>query len=591
MFNVKYENKLNVLVPLYSPLFGFNSIPLYKYTQYFNIKSIDLIVLPELASAGYYAKDLYLFPEKIIELNNNFINKLARFCGDESCKFLTSLPLYSNDGKLYNTAVLIDYRVNTERNKNKNDALMFGQEHITRTEFNIQPINNKKYLPNYNIFNERRYFTPGDKPYSVLNIKNFKIGVFICEDSWYFENWKELLESEKDIDLIISINASPFEYGKLKKKIQMFREYVTETKIPFLYVNYYGAFDEITFDGNNFYINPSGVVFENIVYLQIDKNGILRSKILSQQNYEFSKVETNNNDIVIRTNFENYNYISYEEIKTITTKNMANEINAKYLINTKQSKEEQIVNAIRLNLETYMRRANFKDVVIGISGGIDSATVLYLIKDISNINIHAYFLPIKPFTSVDSYKAVELIEKNTGIKIETVELTNVFNTAKQIMNISDELALANLQSRLRANYLLSKANELNAIVLTCSNKTELAYGYYTLGGDSEGGYAPLKDVLKTEVFEIAKYLGVPEFIINRKPTAELFKDGKTDEEELGVTYNELDSHLKLLIEEKIITDINKRILKFEFKRIQAPIGPKLTNWSFNEDWKFPILSL
>jgi len=558
------NNTLEIFIPKFHPVFKFGGVTITDYVCY----KPDLVVLPELASTGYYIKDIYLYPEEVEKLNKKFRDEVLKFLYDNhKTEVLTTLPLFLNNGALVNASVLL--------RSNK----ILGV---------------KKYLPNYGVFNEKRYFSSHDgKPYGVLNIKGFNIGVLICEDGWYFENWKEMINSEGKIDLIISLNASPYEYGKLENKIKMFIEYVKDVNVPLLYVNYSGTFDEVTFDGNSFFITEDGNVIENIKYLALYKNSIYRSKILNIQNSEYEKIVKNVDELIkdVKPNKPVMGYC-YETYDTTNDDIIRSEYISKlnsYTINTKQTKYEQYARVIRNNIETYLMKTGFKDVIIGISGGIDSATVLYLIKDIPNINIHAYFLPIRPFTKDETYRAIEIIKKDSGVSIETVDLTEIFNNSKNLFNINEIIALANLQARLRANFLLTKANELNAILLTCSNKTELAYGYYTLGGDSEGGYAPLKDILKTEVFGLAEYLGVPRFIIKRKPTAELFVNDISDEEQLGATYETLDRHLIMLIKERRITSINKRILKYEFKRRQSPIGPKLSELSFNQDeWKFPI---
>lgn len=467
----------------------------------------DIIVFPELSLTGYFPRDMLI--------SNNFIKKAER----------TGIEIAKNVKK----SCLIFGCVRKEKELLFNSAFICYNGNLMFYD--------KKNIPEYNVFEEKRYFSNG-KLDGIFNF-GFKIGVSICEDMWI----KDAVPlHQRDVDVLINISASPFWKGKLRNRIRIARKISKKVQKPFVYVNMIGANDEIVFDGYSFIVNKGNIMF-------------------------------------LAPGFKEYYGIVDLTKKTGTIKI--------------ESEIEQLYNAIVLGTRDYFKKNGFKKAVIGVSGGIDSALCLKItIEALGKENVLPFFLPTR-YTKKESFIAIDMIEKSMGIKIERIDIDDVFDICKRKWRIGNRKAIENLQARLRGMFLMEMANENNALVIACSNKSEVATGYFTLYGDSCGSIAPIADLLKSEVYKMVKYLNrrytcIPNFIVKRKPSAEL-RDGQYDENEIG-EYKLIDKNIKKLVEDRkdVNTSFIKIIHKSEFKRKQLPVIIKVKKVSFGIEWKMPI---
>ena len=439
----------------------------------------------------------------------------------------------------------------------------------------ISTFRDKYELPNSGVFDEQRIFTSGNLS-GPVNIKGVRIGIPICEDIWK-ENVIDCL-AESGAEIIISINASPFTLSKNNERLSVVISRIRENELPLVYLNRYGGQDELVFDGNSFALNDDGSI------------------CLSCKSFE--------HDISI---------INFRKDKTWIGKGDIIKSSTKY---------ESLYKALVLGLRDYVKNNKFPGVILGMSGGIDSALVASLAVDaLGTQNVHAVMMP-SPYTSNESlndakealnFLDVEYNELNIEDSMKIVDKTLLdFKGPDFKIGITEE----NIQSRLRGLLLMALSNRFGYMLLATGNKSEYAVGYATLYGDMCGGYAPIKDVWKTDVFELCKwrnnnhssfFLGpnskvMPDNIINKPPTAEL-RDNQKDTDSLP-DYNILDEILRSLVEKELSvqnivskgfneTEVKKvsRLLSIaEYKRFQSAPGPKVTDKAFGRDRRFPLTS-
>ncbi len=439
----------------------------------------------------------------------------------------------------------------------------------------ISTFRDKYELPNSGVFDEQRIFTPGNLS-GPVNIKGVRVGIPICEDIWK-ENVIECL-TESGAEIIISINASPFTLNKNNERLSVVISRIRENELPLVYLNRYGGQDELVFDGNSFALNYDGSIF------------------LSCKSFEY--------DISIINFTKDKKWIGKGDIIKSSTK------------------YESLYKALVLGLRDYVKNNKFPGVILGMSGGIDSALVASLAVDaLGPKNVHAVMMP-SPFTSNESLNDakealnllnVEYNELNIKDSMKIVDKTLLdFKGPDFDIGITEE----NIQSRLRGLLLMALSNRFGYMLLATGNKSEYAVGYATLYGDMCGGYAPIKDVWKTDVFELCKWRNnnyssfffgpdskvMPDNIINKPPTAEL-RDNQKDTDSLP-DYDILDEILRSLVEKELSvqnivskgfneTEVKKvsRLLSIaEYKRFQSAPGPKVTDKAFGRDRRFPLTS-
>lgn len=424
----------------------------------------------------------------------------------------------------------------------------------------------KMHLPNYGVFDEYRYFQAGTKP-SVYKINGMVVGIEICEDIWESETMKS--QKESGAEIIFSINASPYHMGKLCLRKEMLSKKASDNKIPIVYVNMVGGQDELVFDGGS---------------MIIDKNGRL---ILVGQQFEETLIVS---DIKLESN-------------------LAPNINC---VLTTYPVEEEIYRALVLGAKDYVHKNGFEKVVIGLSGGIDSSLVAAIAVDaIGKENVIGIFMPSQ-YTSKQSEDDAFELAGNLGIKIKKIPIDPIFkgyleSFEHEFKDLPQDITEENLQSRIRGNILMAFSNKFGWLVLTTGNKSEMSVGYATLYGDMAGGFAIIKDVPKTLVYQICKWINkekgralIPEQVLTKEPTAEL-KPGQKDSDTLP-PYDMLDNIIKAYVEEdkgfneilalnnnkEILQKVIRMIDKSEYKRRQSPPGVKITPRAFGKDRRFPI---
>ena len=440
----------------------------------------------------------------------------------------------------------------------------------------IISVKDKHELPNTGVFDEQRIFKKGPLE-NCVKIKGVNVGLPICEDIWKKTVLKKL--SESGAEIIIAINASPFTISKYDERNDIALSRVKETKLPIVYLNRTGGQDELIFDGSSFSLNYDGKKFSSLEEFKEDISII-----------NFSK--------------NNGKWIGYGNLKE----------------NSSQS--ERLYKALVLGLRDYVKNNKFSGVVLGLSGGVDSALVAALATDAFGSKfVQAIMLP-SPYTGEESLKDAKDVATLLNIKYSNLKISEAMKTVDEILgdfkgpNFTAGITEENIQSRLRGLLLMALSNRYGYMVLATGNKSEYAVGYSTLYGDMCGGFAPIKDVWKTDVFKLCEWRNknfsdlfkgpkgkvIPNNIIKKEPTAEL-RDNQKDTDSLP-EYNVLDEILKGLVEEeisveKIVTkgfDRNvvektaKLLAKSEYKRFQAAPGPKVTNKAFGRDRRFPLTS-
>lgn len=510
----------------------------------------DLVVFSEMAICGYPCEDLWL-KEHFIKKCQDKILEIATKTKDKNCAILFGAPIYEFERKkkvLRNSAILIE---NGE----------------------VRNIINKKSLPNFGVFDENRYFMPSSH-ISNIEFRGFDIIILICEDLWDERNL--FLLGEQVFDLIISINASPFEKNKNQQRSIIAQKYSQTLKKPLIYVNQIGGQDSLIFDGAGFILDGQG------------------SKILQMANF-----------------IEDFAQISIDEDCEIEI--ISHQQKTFGFIDDNVEKNYQ---ASVLGLRDYVRKNNFHKIILGMSGGIDSALVATIAVDaLGSENVELYALPTK-FNSQSSLDDAKLCAKNLNVVLKIIEIEEIFQTNLAIIKSQETLsplAEENLQSRIRGNILMAISNSKNALLMSTGNKSEMACGYATLYGDMNGAFNPIKDFYKSEIYQLANFRNqnlckisdfksinlIPQNIIDKAPSAELRYDQK-DSDSLP-DYNELDKILYALIEEQksidetinlgfeaeIVKKVAKLVLLSEYKRKQAVIGVKISQLSFDKDRRYP----
>lgn len=496
----------------------------------------DLVAFPELALTGYPPEDLLLREDFKQSVNTAFEHIV------EHTKGITAIVGYpqSTPAGIYNAAAIIQ-------------------------DGKVLHTYAKQCLPNYAVFDEKRYFIPGHGA-CVFTLKGLRMGLVICEDAWFSDPAKQAVKNGAQI--IISINASPFDLGKFRLREKTLRDRITETNVPFIYVHQVGAQDEFIFDGGSFAMDEHKTIrahanfFEEQLYpIDIDTDPL---RIHSQP------------------------------------------------LPLPMTTEARAYNALVLGTQEYINKNKFSGAIVGVSGGIDSALTLAIAVDALGADrVHAVYMPSR-YSSALSATLAESLAKLLKVEFSVIPIEPAFKVLEENIQkvkavVIDHATDENIQARCRAIILMALSNKTGKIVLNTSNKSEIAVGYGTLYGDMAGGFAILKDVFKTFVYKLADYrnsisMAIPVEIIHRVPTAELAPD-QTDEAAL-LPYPILDSLLEKYVEQNLgvaeivatgideasVRRIIQLIIRSEYKRRQAPPGIKITPKAFGRDWRFPITS-
>lgn len=498
----------------------------------------DLIIFPELSITGYPPEDL-LHRHSFIEDANRALKKIMA----------EAKNLYCIIGIAY-----------FEKKRLRNGCVLVHDNKILASYA-------KQRLPNYAVFDEARYFTPGKKSV-VVNIEGLSIGLLICEDIWSKEPMHNVVNA--GAKLVIVVNASPFVDSKHRRRRKMLAQRATENNIPIIYACSVGGQDELIFDGDSMAIDANG---ELCAYAGLFKEN-------------FTVVEIDVDD----SNAKLPNPLAPE----------ADQIND----------EKKIYEALVLALRDYVEKNRIPSVIIGISGGVDSALTLAIAVDaLGKDRVHAVMLPSR-YTSELSIREAKTIIENFDVKSEIISIEPAYQTflkslSNSIENTNIDLTEQNIQARCRMIILMALANKTNSIVLNTGNRSELSVGYCTQYGDMAGGFAVIKDVYKTLVYELANYRNsvspvIPEATIQREPSAELAPN-QLDQDSLP-PYDILDGILQCYMDlnqsiDEIVAQgfdrttvirVVDMVRKNQYKRTQAPVGPRIHRNSFGKGWRYPI---
>lgn len=489
-------------------------------------KQVDLIIFPELTLTYYPAQDRWSRTD-IEERIQTAIQKIQALKSPISV--ILGYPKRIGN-QLYNEAAVI-----------QNGKIVITYQ--------------KQYLPNHNVFDEKRFFSRGPQKTALFELKNHRIALMICEDLWHPEPIQQAAQA--GAECLISINASPFTCAKHEERAALLKERASTNQMPIVYVNWVGGQDDLIFDGGSFIVNTEGKITQQAPFF---KELLWEVDLASQK-----------------------------------------PINAPIM-----SPVQRIYEALVLGTRDYVKKNQASKVLIGLSGGIDSALTLAIAVDaLGKECVKAIMMPSR-FTSQESLDYAERQAQLPGVDYEILSIEPMFtHFLNTLTNPDIGIVAENLQARCRGVLLMGISNQTGALILTTSNKSELAVGYTTLYGDMTGAFSVLKDVYKTKVYELAQYRNqispaiLPE-IIQRPPSAELAPN-QTDQDTLP-PYEMLDQILYSYIEgnksakdiiqsgfnPNIVNEVIRRINLSEYKRKQAPIGAKVTSQAFGSDWRYPV---
>ncbi len=518
-----------------------NAHTIVSYIDRARTQGCDLVVFPELALSGYFPFDLMWrrgFVERMeaaraeIADNSHGISVIVGGISAHATQTPGNLtdPSAMTDGAgmdLFNSAYLFT------------DGQIIGEER-------------KLHLPSFDVYAEKRYFTPG-KGAQVFEVNGVRLGINICEDLWVEEGPTDV-QASLGADLIVNVSASPFFAGKGEIRHRLAARRARDNRVTIVYVNRVGGQDEIIYDGGSFIVSPTG-------------------RLLFQAPY-FT---------------EGLYSVELEGLHPIPS--------------SRDDKIELIHRAIVLGIRDYVKKNGFTRVLIGLSGGVDSALVAALaVEALGREAVTAVFMPSEITSPESREDAIETAHR-LGIKLVEVPITRAVSAAHAVLpQPPSGLAAENLQARIRGTLLMTLANEQNALVLATGNKSEIATGYNTLYGDTVGAIAPIGDLFKEDVYRLAARFGdqIPARVKEKPPTAEL-RPGQRDEDDLP-PYSILDPILKALIEEnasraeliergfpeRVVSDVLSRYYRSEYKRNQLPLVLKVSPKAFGIGRRFPI---
>lgn len=501
-------------------------------------RGADIVIFPELALVGYPPEDLLLRPT----LGERVREAMAKLAEIEGIVVILGYPHIDHHGTFNSAAIL-------------QDGSQKGFYH-------------KQCLPNYGIFDEQRYFQKGLNQV-LFDYKGVTIGLLICEDIWHDEPIQALKQA--GADLVIVINASPFEIGKQTARKSLLTRHSSTHHLPIIYVNTVGAQDDIVFDGGSLITQSDGrVAHEGVRFL----NQLLMARFDTQN-------------------------------KTFDTQAKAPLV---------LSEESEMYQALVVGLRDYVNRSGFKGVIVGLSGGIDSALTLCIAVDALGCDrVYAVMMPYE-YTAQISLEDAEAQAARLNVSYTVCPIHDAVAglrsaLAPLLANSEPDVTEENLQARARGTILMALSNKFGHMVISTGNKSENAVGYSTLYGDMVGGFDVLKDVYKTDVYRLANYRNrlednpvIPERVITRPPSAEL-RPNQKDQDSLG-DYETLDSILKMYIDDdlgykaivaaglepKTVEKILSMVDRAEYKRRQGAIGTKITKKSFGRERRYPLVN-
>lgn len=548
----------------------------------------DLVVFPELAITGYPPEDLLLKPQFVTD-NLRALNEIT-----QACLGLVAVVGYVEQEDQRGSHSSERSIISAGQHTLYNAAALIADRKLVGTY-------RKWYLPNYGVFDESRYFCPGRR-LSLLLVNGTTIGVAICEDIWVPEG-PTSVQAAAGAEVIVNINASPFHIGKSLARERMLAARARENGVIIAYTNMVGGQDELVFDGNSLILDQAGTV--------IARGHAFREDLLvADLNVEAASVRHGTHRRKTALTRKAVSTVDRLAVNVRGTKKKPTRIVPE--VSALLNEIEEVYRALVLAVKDYVQKNGFTRVVIGLSGGVDSAVTAAIAVDaLGAKRVLGIFMP-SLYTSHESEEDVVDLVRCLGIDLNTIPITPTFTSYRQslapsFVGSSEGVTEENLQARIRGTMLMAMSNKFGHLVLTTGNKSEMSVGYATLYGDMAGGFAVLKDVPKTMVYGLARFrngLGpspvIPKRILDRPPTAEL-RPNQKDEDALP-PYAVLDPILQAYIEEdRSLEDIVEagfdratvsRVVRMvdssEFKRHQAPLGVKVTQRAFGKDRRMPI---
>lgn len=530
-----------VALAQFSPHIGNIDANTQKMVEQANLakqQNADLIIFPELSTIGYPAEDLLLRPN----LQKRTQKAFAQLSEVKDILMVFGFVHQTEDGHRYNSAAVMK------------DGQVLG-------------IYNKHNLPNYSVFDEKRYFQDGHQ-HLIFEYLGHKFGVLICEDVWSLNTVKQL--SQLNVETVLVLNASPYEVGKPQHRVQTLNELAKQLSLNVIYVNQVGGQDDLIFDGSSFVCNNNGQA-------ALQAPSFKEDLYIAEYDAEQKQFKTSETAPALETFAEIYQ-------------------------------------ALVLATRDYVQRSGFPGVILGLSGGIDSALTLAIAVDaIGADKVQAVMMPYT-YTSQMSVEDATEQARRMGVTFGIAEIHPIVNSFMQTLypffgNSPADATEENLQARTRGTLLMGLSNKFGNLVLSTGNKSEISVGYCTLYGDMVGGFSVLKDVYKTIVFELAKYRNtldetpvIPERVITRPPSAELRPDQK-DQDSLPA-YDVLDAILYAYIEEdlsqadiiakgyeaEVVEKVIRLVDRNEYKRRQGAIGPRISSRAFSRERRYPIVN-
>src|SRR5688572_24478275 len=546
----------------------------------------DLVAFPELAITGYPPEDLLLKPQFVAD-NRRALNEVIR-----ACRNCVAVVGYVGQGPLFGLREGASKVLPAGRHELCNAAAVIADRRLAMTYA-------KWYLPNYGVFDESRYFNPGRR-LPLVTVNGTVVGVNICEDIWLPEGptrW----QANAGAEVIVNINASPFHMGKSRSREEMLATRARDNRVIVTYTNTVGGQDELNFDGNSVVMDHTGEAIarakafdEDLLVVDLNVEAVARTRAaagraggLSRRAAAVDRVTLKGRPSVKRTRL----------VPSIVP--LADPL-------------DEVYRALTLGVRDYVKKNGFKQVVIGLSGGIDSALTAVLAVDaLGPENVLGVFMP-SPYTSAESREDTLDLARRLKIQLKTLPITPSFRSYLQTLKSTFAGTMVdtteeNIQARIRGNLLMALSNKFGHLVLTTGNKSEMSVGYATLYGDMAGGFAVIKDVPKTTVYELARRRNsesmpavIPKRTLDRPPTAELRLNQK-DEDSLP-PYPVLDPILKAYVEDdrsvdeivemgfarKTVLRVVNLVDRSEYKRRQAPVGIKITHRGLGKDRRMPI---
>ena len=547
----------------------------------------DLVAFPELAITGYPPEDLLLKPRFVTD-NRRALQEIVRHC-----RGLAAVVGYVSQSDGIDPKPARSSVVSAGAHELYNAAAVIADQTLITTYY-------KWYLPNYGVFDESRYFHPGRR-LPLIRLRGTMVGVNICEDIW-LPDGPTGFQAAAGAEVIVNISASPFHLGKSLVREQMLATRAREHGVVLTYTNAVGGQDELVFDGSSVILDHQGEVIargkafeEDLIVADLNMEAVARARRTG------------------RTKLLPRRMASVVEVCAASLP-PAQKTRARAVPDVAEVLDqlEEVYRALTLGVRDYVRKNGFARVVIGLSGGVDSALTAVLAVDaLGAENVSGLFMP-SPYTSQDSHEDVAELGTRLSIAVRTIPITTLFDTYRHALaelfeGRAPDTTEENLQARIRGTLLMAFSNKFGHLVLTTGNKSEMSVGYATLYGDMAGGFAVIKDVPKTMVYDLARLRNlrgatpvIPKRTLDRPPTAEL-RPNQKDEDSLP-PYELLDPILQAYVEEDrsleeiveagydraTVARVMRMVDGSEYKRRQAPIGIKITHRALGKDRRMPV---